>query len=168
MENVGFFNKQSDIKSVKENLIRMEALYDKDDKSNKFKFGEVFEPIRSNRFLVNFENSFEIPQWVFSKVVRPNYDMISEKWNDMIFSIYDPIYPSSSEMIFKFISKLKEVKDGETIIILHYLSPSNETIYTWSIKGNFKKIVFKDLSYSTDDLDNIDIIFSPESIVLIK
>ena len=60
-----------------------------------------WEPKKNNRFLVNFTEGFGIEVWTINSISKPKY--IDGKWGNMLITFRDPIGPSVSEALFKFL-----------------------------------------------------------------
>lgn len=120
------------------------------------------EPKVDNRFLVEFPEFFNIPEYVIHKTTRPSFKMErygKMKWDDMVFTLYDPIAPSSAQAIMNGIKELNK-KDSQVITVtLKLLGPVGDVVEKWSIIGEIDKIDFGKLDWKNDEQLLIKIYF---------
>lgn len=118
-----------------------------------------FEPKNSNRFYVKFGDPFNIPIYVIKEVQRPSFKMANcgIQWNDMIFTMYDPITPSTSQAIFEGLRKLRMQDSQQIKINLKLLGPIGDSIELWDIVGTIDYIDFGYLDWNSGDPLNIKV-----------
>lgn len=119
--------------------------------SNILYFPKPFEPKKQNRFTIKFGEPFEIPEWVTYKTSRPVLNR-QLKWEKMVFSMYDPIGPSTSQVVMKGIQKLKEKNRNVIDVTLNSYGPIGDKIEEWLINGSICKIDFGKLDWKNDEL----------------
>lgn len=127
----------------------------------------VFEPMRVNRFLVTFPQSFNIPQYFVRMASRPTHVMINNipSWDDMSFVLYDPITPSMSQTIYELIHD--ESIYSPIVLKLQMLDPVGTIVSDWTIYGRINTIDFSNLDYSNDDVTDITLNMSVSNAILI-
>ena len=116
------------------------------------------EPKRPNRFIVELVGT-DLDSWAINETSRPIYTL-DGGWEDITMEIMDPIGPSSSMAIYEGIIK-KGLRNRDIKIKL--LDPTGAEIEIWAISGDYKVIDFGTLSYSSDDLVTIKIVFKIKS-----
>ena len=99
---------------------------------NSRSWSSFHEPKKENNFLVRFEGIFDInPNAVF-RTTRPS--LVSNggkelKWSDMVFYMYDPISPSTTQAVMNGLELLVKLdptlqRSIRVSICLLYTSPS--------------------------------------------
>ena len=111
-----------------------------------------YEPMRENRFLLNFPDEFNIPEYMVKSTQRPTW--INGNWNSMSIVLYDPIGPSMAQSVFNLIQQ-PEVINNPFTYHLRILDPVGIVIEDWSITCKIYSCRFGDLSYSSDDICKI-------------
>jgi hypothetical protein len=132
-----------------------------------------YEPMRQNRFIVEFPEQFGIQLWHVSTASKPKYS--GSKWENMEVTFIDPIGPpSTSHLLFKLIETLEilqKVKSSDSPIFMYKLmslDPTGVVVETWEISvGEVLSVDFgKDLDYSSDELQMPKIVMRPMYCVL--
>lgn len=115
----------------------------------------IFEPMRANRYLVTFPQSFNIPSYFIRTATRPSISVTDNQpfWDDMTFELYDPINPSMSRRIYELIEDQSIY--GPIVLKLQMLDPTGVVISDWTIYGRINSISYSDLDYSNDDITSI-------------
>lgn len=87
----------------------------------------VYEPLRTNRFIVRFPSDLGIQEWNVVSFARPNitinnepinfmntetYTIGSYKWNALTLKLRDPIGPSSSQAVMEWVRLHAESATG--------------------------------------------------------
>lgn len=126
----------------------------------------VFEPMRVNRFLVTFPQSFNIPQYFVRMASRPTHVMVNNvsSWDDMSFVLYDPIAPSMSRTIYELM--VDESIYDPIVLKLQLLDPVGTIVSDWTIYGRINTIDFSNLDYSNDDVTDITLNMSVSNAIL--
>jgi hypothetical protein len=126
----------------------------------------VFEPMRQNRFLVIFPEVFNISPYLVRMTSRPsatfNNGLVT--WDDINFTLYDPISQSTSGRIYELIGA--QLLYNPLVIKLQMLGPVGDIISDWSIWGRFNSVDFGDLDYSSDELANVTLNMSVSNVIL--
>jgi hypothetical protein len=125
----------------------------------KFNMPPVYEPKMNNRFTTVWPKEFDLQSWVLKSAARPMYHIFNDKWEDMLFSFYDPIAPPTSQSLYKLIDNGK-VKD-EFTFELHLLGPVGDVVEKWEITGKIKAIDFGALNYDKSKVTEIFMAFTP-------
>jgi hypothetical protein len=112
-----------------------------------------FEPKIENRYIVEFGAPFEIPNFVICEASRPsiNKTQCGIVWEDMVFGMYDPITPSTGQVVINGIKKLMQLDDQSISIIIKILGPVGDTVEQWEVVGDIKSIDFGRLEYKSAD-----------------
>lgn len=104
---------------------RIKSVYHNDDKS---KTPPSYEPIMANRWLVKFPKEYNIPEWVGKALTLPTYPF--NFGGKITVVLRDPITPSTTDSLMKFIDNQKPFK-----LKIHILDPLGETVGKWILKG---------------------------------
>lgn len=124
-----------------------------------------YEPKKENRFIIEFGEPFKIPNYVIHRTTRPI--MISlDTWADMVFSMYDPISPSTSQALMDGIRELRKRDDKTIEVKIYILDPVGEKVEEWIIKGIVDNINFGVLDYKNDEPVSIDLYFKVINAIL--
>jgi hypothetical protein len=117
------------------------------------KFVKEYEPKVNNRFYVKFTSGLnEIGPYVVKESTLPIYlgiDSGDSKplWGSISLSIYDPISPSTSQKLFKYLIDSKESKIDFEIVLI---GPVGDEVSKWIITDckiievNFGKVNWDD------------------------
>jgi hypothetical protein len=117
------------------------------------------ESKKENNFLVRFEDIFDInPNAVF-RTTRPSLVSNGDKelkWSDMVFYMYDPISPSTTQAVMDGLDLLKKLDptlQRSIRVYIQLLGPVGDIVEEWVVKGTIEKIDFGGLDRrSGDDL----------------
>lgn len=123
----------------------------------------MYEPKRTSRFLINFRNIDEI---FISSISKPKY---SEKWEDIIIELYDPIHPSMSQYLYNSLPKKRSIFTRGPLFSFNIksLDVTGVVIEDWLINvKRIKLIDFGELSYENDDIQTIKIVVEPLNCIL--
>ncbi len=134
---------------------------------NRFNVPIRFEPMRVNRFLVTFPESFNISPYFVRMVNRPSMRVHPHglhEWDDIEITLYDPISPSMSQNVF-------ELMNSDLIIqpmtfLIQMLDPTGVTVSEWSIWGRVSSINYGMLDYSDDSTSEIKMTISVNNAIL--
>lgn len=126
-----------------------------------------FEPMRRNRFLVTFPESFNISPYFVHQVNRPsmrmNFNGLHE-WDDIEITLHDPIAPSLSQNIFELMNS--DVIHQPMTFLIQMLDPVGTVVSEWSIWGRVSEINYGMLDYSDDSLSEIKMTISVSNAIL--
>ena len=126
-----------------------------------------FEPMIQNRFLVIFPEYLNIPSYLVKKTARPSAtfnDRFEFRWDDINFTLYDPITQSTSRRIYELIGA--QLLYNPLVIKLQMLSPVGDIVSDWSIWGIFNSVDFGDLDYSSNEMADITLNMSVSNVIL--
>jgi hypothetical protein len=110
-----------------------------------------FEPKLVTRFKVTFTEGFKIPQYVIFSCDRPKLKCFINDtftWEDIEMKFFDPIAPSTSEEIMKYIN---ESFKSHVIFKLELLDPCNDVIEEWHVKSKIANVDFGHLDWYQND-----------------
>ena len=129
-------------------------------------FIPAFEPMRQNRFLVIFPEVFNISPYLVRMASRPTatFNDGLVRWDDIQFTLHDPISPSMSQTIYELIGT--EILYSPMVIKLQMLGPVGDIISDWSIWGAISSADFGDLDYSSDELADVTLNMSVSNVIL--
>jgi hypothetical protein len=129
-------------------------------------FIPAFEPMRQNRFLIIFPEIFNISPYLVRMASRPTatFNDGLVRWDDMQFTLHDPISPSMSQTIYELIGT--EILYSPMVIKLQMLGPVGDIISDWSIWGAINSADFGDLDYSSDELADVTLNMSVSNVIL--
>ena len=115
---------------------------------NQEKFKQ-FEPKYVSRFIVEFKPPFNIPKFVVKSTTRPTIVMTNGgyKWEEMIFSMYDPIVPSTSQSLMTGLRELRKLDDQTIEVNLTLLGAVGDKVEEWLIRGTINKVDFGTLDW---------------------
>lgn len=125
-----------------------------------------FEPMIQSRFLVIFPEYLNIPSYLVKKTARPTatFNDGLVRWDDIQFTLHDPISPSMSQTIYELIGT--EILYSPMVIKLQMLGPVGDIISDWSIWGAINSADFGDLDYSSDELADVTLNMSVSNVIL--
>ena len=118
----------------------IKSVYYGDGKSN---IQPMFEPKMTNRWLVKFPKKSNIPEWIGKSVVLPTYPF--NPGDKLYVVLYDPILPSTTNSLLKFIENQKPFK-----LKLDVLDPLGSCVGKWI----FKDCLITSIDWSTLDYAN--------------
>jgi len=113
-----------------------------------------YELKKNNRFIVEFPfpEEYKIDPWLVQKINGPTYDVLNDKWENMIIEFIDPIGPSVTQRLFHISRLMNEEKyDRDFIFFIISTDPTGVDIERWEILGKFKRIEFVNNDYNNDE-----------------
>jgi hypothetical protein len=129
---------------------------------------DTFEPKKESRFIVKFGKPFFIPEYVINQTARPSFKKTNSgmKWDNMVFTMYDPIAPSTSQALMDGLKALK-TQDSQSIdVTIQILDPVGSSIEKWKITGEINSIDFGKLNWKSDDNLMINVYFDVHYAIL--
>lgn len=127
------------------------------------------EPKKENRYQVSFSEPFEIPQYAIKPTNRPSFNKTKNGvivWDDMVFSMYDIIHPSTSAAIMEGIRELRKRDSYEMKITIEGLDPVGGIVERWIVTGEISRVDFGTLDWASDDPVTIKVYFKVRYAVL--
>lgn len=113
-----------------------------------YKLPEPFEPLRVNRFVVNFPEEMKIPTWMVKTIHLPN--LIERPLRKTNSYIEVKTFNSETFFCFDVVSPYLNKKFELTV---EYLTPVATPTYKIKFKGcHFISVYNSELSYDSDDL----------------
>jgi hypothetical protein len=115
------------------------------------------EPKQKHRFIVTFPEDFNLAEWRVREITPPSF---SNDWDDMVITFIDPISPSTSDILYKLVERIRNRSINENdlrnfIITLQTLDPIGDVVGTWTIVvDDILNISFGDYGYGFDGLLN--------------
>lgn len=130
---------------------------------------KTFEPKKENRFIINIGEPFNIPEYVIKATSRPSIKTTNAgyRWEKMIFEMYDPISPSTSQAIMNGLEKLKKQDCQDITITINLVDPVGTSIEKWKVIGNIDLIDFGRLDFNSDEQLTIKLYFNVHYAILI-
>jgi hypothetical protein len=133
-----------------------------------------YEPMRRNRFVVNFPDQMEIPTYLIGEIERPRVVVNSvDVGNGYMIPgqhRWEPIIVKFVEIIGQNITnKLIDHYVGATIFDLHIqmLDPTGVTVETWSLMGCVIINLDHDpLTYNDNDVANLYLSVQPNYVTI--
>lgn len=129
--------------------------------------GIQYEPMRVNRFLVTFPESFNILPYFVRMVNRPSMRIEQyglHEWDDINITLYDPISPSMSQNVFELINS--DLITQPMTFLIQMLDPTGIVVSEWSIWGRVSSIDYGMLDYSDDSITEIKMTISVSNDIL--
>lgn len=113
----------------------------------------VFEPKTENRFVAKFPKPFNIPSFVIHNAKRPSFSNKKGTivWNNMVFLMYDPIAPSTSQAIMEGIRELRKMDSYTLNITIQGMGPVGEVVEDWLVVGEIESIDFGTLDWKSTE-----------------
>lgn len=109
----------------------------------------AYEPIRTNRFVVEFPEVFGIDIASVRKTTMPSWSLESG-WDDIHVTFYEFISPSISQILFHNLVALEDMRQFDMSISM--LDPTGVVIRKWTINvGNVISIDFGGISNYGDE-----------------
>ena len=131
-------------------------------------FPPPFEPKVENRFIVKIGKPFNIPPYVISSAKRPSFTKANNgiKWDDMVFTMYDPITPSTSQTIMEGLKKLENQESQSIEITIQVMGPVGDAVEEWKIIGEIDSIDFGRLDWKSDETLMIELYLKTQYVTL--
>ena len=147
----------------------------------------AFEPKVQNRFIMYIDG---IPSYLIKSVTSPQFeageivlDHINTyrkvkgkvRWQDMSFTLYDPITPSGAQSVMEWARLAHETvtgRDGysdfyKKDLVFNVLGPVGDVVSEWIIKGAYAKTAnFGAYDWSNDAAVSIDLTVAMDYCVL--
>lgn len=138
-----------------------------------------YEPKRKYWFLVKLPKAFEIAEWLINAVTAPTIKFIGEnkyEWEEMTFTFYDPIGPSTSQRLWVLYRASNDNDDeiipvsGEIVDLvkegfdckIQILDPTGVVVSEWDVLGcKITKINFGDFDTSKIELTKPSLTIKP-------
>lgn len=139
----------------------------------------VYEPLRTNRFVVRFPSDLGIQEWNVTKFARPKlninsddmsfmntktYTIGSYKWDALTLDLRDPIGPSSTQAVMEWARMHAESVTGrmgyaagyKRDIELEMLDPTGAVVQKWIYKNCFiTSVDFGGLEYGDGSVASV-------------
>ncbi len=130
------------------------------------------EPIRQNRFLVEFPYVFNIPSFTIQKITRPSLTFLNNEynWKNIEIELLDIIGPSTSKGLMNMIEYCKnfDIRRVDNLplfsFLLSDLDPTGTNVTTWVI--DVKELVsvkFGISDYGLDEVQKCKVILKPQN-----
>jgi hypothetical protein len=129
---------------------------------------DTFEPKKENRFIVKFGKPFFIPEYVINQTARPSFKKTNSgmKWDNMVFTMYDPITPSTSQSLMDGLRVLR-THDSQIIdVVIQIMDPVGTIVEEWKVTGEINSIDFGKLYWKSDEALMINVYFDVHYAVL--
>jgi hypothetical protein len=128
--------------------------------------GIQYEPMRVNRFLVTFPESFNISPYFVRMVDRPSMRVQHglHEWDDINITLYDPISPSMSQNVYQLINS--DLITQPMTFLIQMLDPTGIVVSEWSIWGRVSSIDYGTLDYADDSTTEIKMTISVSNAIL--
>lgn len=112
----------------------------------------LYEPLRNNRFIVNFPSELEIQSWWVGSTTSPKIN--GKKWENITITFRSFIGPSTGKTIYNNLLKKKNFN-----IQIKFLDPTGEPVQEWNINvKSVKSIDFGGIiDYSDDSVATINV-----------
>jgi hypothetical protein len=129
-----------------------------------------YEPKKTNRFIVRFPKSFNLPEWVCFETSRPTLRIVGEAknviWDDLVVKMYDPIGPSTTKALMDLVYENKII--DKFSFDIEMLDPTGVVVEKWQLDNcEFKSIEFGNLSYNNDESVKCIITIKLKDVVLL-
>ena len=121
-----------------------------------------FEPKMENRFVIEFGEPISIPSYVVCRADRPSFYMSG--WNDMLFSVYDPVASSVSKIILDGLNQLRKQENQNIDVTIKELSPVGDIVQIWEITGEVTYVDFGTWDWKSDEPVKISIRFKVKNV----
>lgn len=138
------------------------------EKKTRQRIGELvpiqYEPMRMNRYLITFPESFNISPYLVRNFTTPSgrFDFNCLTWDDIEFKLYEPIQPQLSQNIFELMNT-EEIRNRSTFMV-ESLDPTGVVTLKYQIIGHITQIDY-DLVYSNPDDIEINIRISVDALI---
>jgi hypothetical protein len=138
----------------------------------KFKHA-LLEPKRNNRFYVQFDEKYDIPEWSVLSINKPKFNFLNNTWEPINIVLNDFISPGVIKPIYKLYNDVKDIdllndEDFFNFKII-CVDPTGYIIEEWDITVDFIEYInFGDLNMLDDSISNISIKIIPRFCKLIN
>jgi len=102
----------------------------------------AYEPKTENRFIVTFPKEFDITPTVIFKVSPIIVNGSYTKTQPVVFSMYDPVTPSTSQSINEGLRYLRGQDDKTLEIKIQSLGPVGDVVEEWLLYGVIELVDF--------------------------
>ena len=125
------------------------------------------EPKKNDRFVVNFPEEFGISAWTVRSVTSIKYYPKSKKWDPMEIVFYDPIGPSTSQVLHGLMKENKSFIEDFSFSI-EMLDPTGKDIEKWTIHvPGVDSVSFGKHDYASSEFKTPSMIVNPISCILL-
>ena len=128
----------------------------------------AYEPMRQNRYLVYFPEEYEIQPWMVKSTSRPTVRRTNVglmEWDDIEFKFYDPIGPSTQQLLYNLVRGDNGFHNRIEIKI-QMIDPVGMVVSEWIVYGFIKEINFGELNYMSDEMTETTLVFGIDNAVL--
>tara|TARA_R110000803_G_scaffold13218_8_gene37326 strand:- start:484 stop:1029 length:546 start_codon:yes stop_codon:yes gene_type:complete len=150
----------------------------------------AYEPMRRNRWVLNFPEVLNFHPWVISSVDTPTY-VFSEDgngWEDMTIKFGNPVGTPSTTVLWDLINgisdnqnlinidedvlsnlrdRFSDIRENGLTFNLELLDPTGVVVSKWTIhECDIKRIDFGSLDYSSDELFEHYMVVKPRNVTL--
>ena len=150
-----------------------------------------YEPKRQNRFVLRFDTTLGINEWFVESTSRPHitinpvaipflntetYVAGRFTWSTISVKFRDPIGPSASQALMEWVRLCAESVTGrmgyaagyKQDLTLEMLDPTGVAVEKWILQGcQITSAGFGEISYTSDDIQTIDVGIQPDRCILV-
>lgn len=122
---------------------------------------QAYEPLRSNRFLINLPTELNIPNYLVFGVSMLRYDSEINRWGDIIITLRET---TSHQLRSNLIHLINNTNLSNQLLSYEYqlLDTIGATASIYHIIGRISEINFSETSYDSDDLSSVSLTITPE------
>ena len=151
----------------------------------------AYEPMRQNRWLINFPEELDIQPYFIYAAQRPSIILTrggSHQWEPMTIKFRDPIGPSMTQRLWDLFlgitentnnlnvhndiyqerrNRYQQIRQHGLTFDLEMLDPTGVVISKWTIHNSeVERIDFGPLSYESNDIAECSMVVKPRNITL--
>ena len=127
-----------------------------------------YEPMRQNRYLVQFPEEYQIQPWMVKSTSRPTVRRTNVglmEWDDIEFKFYDPIGPSIQRSLNDLLHGEYGINNRIDVKI-QMLGPVGDVVSEWIVNGLISEINFGNLSYDSNEMTEVTFTMSVNNAML--
>lgn len=134
--------------------------------NNNFNVKVYYEPIRRNRFFVEFPDFININNFVVQACSLPK--LKNGVWEPIVFYFINYINTSVAQSLYKLITSLEDITIENTYIFIYALDPTGVKVQRWNIQIEYiKDIDFGYFDNGDDTIQKPHMVIQPKNCDLV-
>lgn len=122
----------------------------------------LYEPMRQNRFIVNFPNEFQIEPFYVRSVSCPRFNSERFSWELMTLELITPIGRNITGNLYRISYEYENF-----LFHISLLDPTGIVVEKWEIMVESYTVDFGELNYESDEIRTVKLHVQPSNCVII-
>ena len=122
-----------------------------------------FEPMRQNRFIVEFSEELNIVPYVVKSINGLRY--VDGQWQNIEIEFYSEVENDLNRTLFNLIDSADLVNNISINFKIGQLDPTGILVDSWHIRGYITSVDWGRLDYGSNELSSVKVVITPQSVI---